>query len=96
MRTWDPEAVKAALDTERAVHGEDFSPEKISRRKFRDSVALAADRIIHIALYSENETLAFRASTYITDSVLGRVSDRVPLGKTDLFDELFRDVLMRN
>lgn len=77
-REWDPAEVQRALDTELAVHDE-LDHRDVAKRKFKDSAALAADRVLHIALYSESESLALKASTYILDRVFGRVTD-APMG----------------
>lgn len=77
-RDWNPDEVFQALDTELAVH-EDRSIEEIAKRKLRDSAAHAADSIIHLAIHSENESLRLKASAYIIDRVMGKITD-VPMG----------------
>lgn len=81
QRDWNPDEVKAALDTELAVH-DDRNTEDIAKRKMRESVAYAADRLIHLALYSDNESVSLKASTYLMDRVFGRVTD-MPITGTE-------------
>lgn len=82
---WDAAAMLEAIDMERRgvlTDGGDIlqrSHEEIAREKFTNSVALAVGRIVHIACYSENESRALSAATYIVDRVFGKTTD-IPLG----------------
>jgi len=73
-KEWNPDSIRAALDLElHPVEGEKtLSPEKLAEKKFNDAAPLAADALIHLALYSDNEQMRYRAATYINDRVLGK------------------------
>lgn len=93
-RDWDPEAVKEALDLEMKYH-DDKTPEAVATQKLKNSAAYAADAIIHLAIYSENESIRLKAATYITDRVMGKITDQ-PLGagsKGDLLKQLLDGVV---
>jgi hypothetical protein len=82
---WDPIRVKNAIDMElnfgSLTEGESESeltnstPEAIAKDHARRSLPVAMDSIIYLATYSENETLRLKASTYLVDRVLGRITD---------------------
>lgn len=75
MSDWNPEEVKKALDTELTVEGI-HSHREITARKLREAAPLTADSLIHLALFSTNETVRLRASTEILNRVYGKISDQ--------------------
>lgn len=80
MPSWDPDAIKQALDLElNPVQGEpDKEPRDIGRKKMLDNAALVVDSVVWLALYSDNEGTRLNASKYLIDRVYGRMTD-VPL-----------------
>lgn len=84
---WDPEEVRAALDTELAVEGDQKTYDDIARRKINEAVPFAADALIHIVMHSENERHRMQAAEYILNKVLGKPSD-MPQGDPDKDDAL--------
>jgi hypothetical protein len=89
MKDWDPEAVKQALDMElNPVQGEPAkTPEQVSRSKLTEAVPLAADVLLHIMLYSENEGMRWKSAVEVLNRVLGKATD-VPLGAANKDGEL--------
>ena len=79
---WDPDVVKQALDMELSVH-EDRGHRDVAKRKIADSAARAADRLIHLALYGDNENLAAKCAMYLLDRNFGKVTDAPMTGKGD-------------
>lgn len=89
-RAWDPQAVKHAIDlqldydapesqsAEAAEALRRMGSEALARNKAREAAPVAMDAIIHLATYAENESLRFKAASYIVDRVLGRITD-VPM-----------------
>lgn len=85
MKQWDPQSVKQAIDMELefgTVSVDDstshITSEGLARNKARAATPVAMDSIIHLATYSENESIRLKAATYIVDRVLGRIGD-VPM-----------------
>jgi len=79
---WDPVRVKQAIDMELNFNTDSGSDapthETLAKSKARNALPVAMDSIIHLAVYSDNETMRFKAATYLVDRVLGRVTD-VPM-----------------
>jgi hypothetical protein len=82
---WDPQLALASLT--QPLHQED--DEKAQATKIlQDSLVSAVQRVCHVAIYSPDEKLAFKAATYVIERNLGRVTDNRPLGDADPWEEL--------
>lgn len=75
MSDWNPEEVKKALDTELTVEGIN-SHREITARKLREAAPLCADSLVHLALWSTNETVRLRASSEVLNRVYGKTTDQ--------------------
>lgn len=85
---WDPDEVVANLKLE--TESFDITHEELAKRKLRDNAAFAADAIIWLAMYSDNESMRFNASKYIVERVLGKNSD---MGLEDQGEDVFERLL---
>ncbi|MCA1806523.1 MAG: hypothetical protein LC687_01470 [Actinobacteria bacterium] len=70
------EGADAEADTSTPISR--LTSEALARNKARAAAPVAMDAIIHLATYSENEQLRFKAASYLVDRVLGRITD-VPM-----------------
>jgi hypothetical protein len=89
MKQWDPEAALQSLTEEAPLYNE--TPEQQAKRIFIENLPLAAQSIAHIAAYSVNEPVRFRAAQYIVERNLGRLVDANALSTNDPFSELLAE-----
>lgn len=91
MKDWNPQDIKDALDLE--AIGEEGKPppdaEGIAKDKVYQSAPIMTEAIIHLALYSDNENMRFKAASYLLDRALGKVTDQ-PVRATDAKTQLER------
>ena len=92
MKEWDPDAALSNLAMEKSLdNGDDVVT---AARVFRENAVPAAQSIVHLALYSGNESLRFRAAQYVIERNMGRVQDGQPVDNdplTTLFGAVTRE-----
>ena len=66
---WDTDEALESLKMERDVNGE-LTNEQMTRKILEDAAPLAATKIVHIALHSQNDNTSLAAAKYITDYML--------------------------
>lgn len=70
---WDPDEVLASAAQEREVR--DLNHTQLATRLMEENLDFAIARVIHLVKYTHNEKLAFDASRYLIERVMGRVPD---------------------
>lgn len=96
MREWDPDAVKQAIDME-LQFGDSSTSESLALSTLRKNAAFAADSIAYLATHSENESIRLKASQYILDRVMGRITDTpITSGSEDVYTKLVEGVVNVN
>ena len=77
MKDWNPDDIKQAIDLE--LIGEEGKPpptvEGVAEQKLVDAAPFAAEALVRLVMYSENEGTRFKAATYIIDKVFGKTGD---------------------
>lgn len=73
MKEWDPEVSLRNMVEEAAVMDE--SAPELSKRLLRDNAHIAAQALVHLAMYSDNEKIRLDAAEKILTRVHGRVDE---------------------
>lgn len=91
MAEWDPDARLESLAQELDLHDGD---QKVTAEAiFKENLALAAQSISHIALYSLNDKTRLDAAKYVVERNLGRIQDSDPSSESDVWNNLLREVV---
>jgi len=89
MTEWNPESVRQAIDLE--MHGEAGKKaptyETLAEEIIIESLPMAAHVMRHLAEFSQNENMQYKAASYILDQGLGRSTDEGK-GKKDALTSL--------
>lgn len=71
---WDPDAALNSLVSEELVYGE-ANEREAAGRIFTEALPMAAKAITHLARFSKNEQLRFKAATYVVERNIGKISE---------------------
>lgn len=93
LDVWNPREALSSLESERTKL-EEITATDSAERIFRDALPLAAKSIVHLAAYSNNESLRFKAAVYVAERNLGRIQDAPPLTppEDDPFTKLVKEL----
>jgi hypothetical protein len=69
-RDWDPDASLASLQADMSTM-DDGDARRAADRIFTDGAPGAAARLVHLAMYAEDDRVATNAAKYVCDRVLG-------------------------
>ena len=98
MSTWNPDAVKQAIDLE--MIGEEGQPpptyEGVTEEKLKAAAPYAAEALVRTVLYSENESMRFKAATYLLDKVLGKAPEGIATSEAKTTLEKFAGIVTAN
>jgi hypothetical protein len=76
-RQWNAdEAVRQLADEHRVMGRDGDTYEQQAARLLQEALPGAVLAVTHIAQYSQDEALRFRAAAYVVDRNLGRITDR--------------------
>lgn len=74
---WNPDEVRNAIELE--LIGEEGEPlpsvEGVAEDKLTKAAPIAAEAMVRLLLYSENESMRYKASAYVLDRVFGKITE---------------------
>lgn len=91
-RDWVPEEAVESLTVRRALT-RDEDPVKMAISIIREHVPVATMRMVHLALHSPTETVAFQASKYIMDKAMGDTRD-LKISEKPAWEKIFDGVMV--
>jgi hypothetical protein len=96
VHDWDADQELAKLEQTFDASTEGVVDErKTSERLFREALPSATLAVIHMARYSENEQIRFKAATYVVERNLGTLQQASPLNSaSDPLTELLGELAM--
>ena len=90
MAEWDADSKLSDLSMEIALDNGDQV--KTASRIFLENTAVAAQSIVHTALYSHNERLRLDAAKYVVERSMGKIGDTDPLSTKDPWEDLLTSI----
>lgn len=94
MSEWSADAAVKTLMAEKAYDGIDLissdqsGTNEVVKRILREAAPVAAMSLVHMAKYSANEAMRFKAATFILERNLGRMVDTPVTEEKDPFTAL--------
>lgn len=73
LEAWNPKEALKTLAAESTLDGGDMA--KVTERLLIENGPAAVASIVHLAQHAPSDTVRLRAATYITDRVLGRITE---------------------
>jgi len=77
MKQWNPDDALKSLTAEETIM--EHTKESLAKSIFDQNAPIAAQAIAHLAQFSENEQVRFKAATYVVERCMGRLQDAPPL-----------------
>lgn len=90
MTEWNPDHVLQAAAQEREVRGMDYK--QLAHARMEENLDFAVARIVHLIKYSASEKMAFDASKYLLERVLGKTPEPEQNRDQDDLEDLVRQL----
>ena len=92
IEAWDPKAALKSLAADAHLElGEGGDERTLSERLLKENAPQAALAVVHLAQNAQNDTVRFKAASYILDRVMGRVGPDGFFDGRDPFEKLLAD-----